>query len=313
MRKRFRNEYFARVKKILSTFLNGKNTIQAINTFAVPSISYGFNILDWFITELEEIDRETRNILKKHHLLHVNSDVDRLYISRKNGGRGLLNITELYKSQNIAYSFYLSKSNDPLTQLASLWQTERGTKSIHFKATKYLEELGIDENQFNNSTITQLKTSVKKNRSKKRNDILKNKAMHGQYFKILDEPHIDKKASLSWMNSSNLKRATEATICAIQENAVTTKYTQMHIHKTSNDDKCRAYKTEVETTHHIISGCSVLASTKYIERHDKVCRYIHLLLAEKYNLLAEYPQWYQYDPEPFFKNEIVKILWNFPV
>jgi len=312
-KKKFRDEYFVRVKKILNTSLNSKNTIAAINTFAVPSISYGFNVLDWSITELQEIDRETRNILKKCHLLHINSDVDRMYISRKNGGRGLLNITDLYKNQAIAYSHYLSNSTDPLTQLASTWQNERGAKSIHHKATKYMEELTMDQNQFTTLTKTQLKTTIKTRRSEKKSEKLKNKPMHGQYFKILDEPHIDKKASLSWMNSSSLKRATEATICAIQENAVTTKYTQTHIHKTSIDDKCRACKTEVETIHHIISGCSVLAPTKYIERHDNVCRYIHLLLAEKYDLLAEYPQWYQYDPEPLLENEVVKILWNFPV
>ena len=45
MRKKFRDEYFSRTKKILNTSLNGKNTVQAINSFAVPSISYGFNIL----------------------------------------------------------------------------------------------------------------------------------------------------------------------------------------------------------------------------------------------------------------------------
>ena len=68
-----------------------------------------------------------------------------------------------------------------------------------------MEELAIDQDQFNNSIKTQLKSSVKLNRSKKRSDHFKNKVMHGEYFRILDEPHIDKKASLSWMNSSALK------------------------------------------------------------------------------------------------------------
>ena len=168
----------------------------------------------------------------------------RLYISRKNGGRGLLNITDLYKSQTIAYSFYLTKSIDPLTQLASTWQNERGAKSIHQKATKYMEELAIDQDQFNNSTKTQLKTSVKINRSKKRSDHFKNKVMHGQFFKIFDEPHIDK-INISVMDEFIcLKKSYRSYMCAIQENAVTTKYTHKHIHKTSNDDKCRACKTE---------------------------------------------------------------------
>ena len=313
MRRRFRDEYFTRIRKILQTSLDSKNTIQAINTFAVPSISYGFTILDWSITELEEIDRETRNMLKKYHLLHVNSDVDRLYISRKNGGRGLLNITDLYKSQIITYSSYLSNSTEQLTQLTSTWQSERGKKSIHRKARTYMNELEINEEEFQHLTKPQLKSRIKNSRTKKKINTLKNKDMHGQYFNIIDQPHVDKQTSISWLKSSTLKRTTEATVCAIQENAITTKYIQKHIHKTSNDDQCRACKTLPETIYHIISACPVLARTKYIERHDNICRYIHVLIAEKYDLLAEYPKWYQYDPEPLLENETIKILWNFPI
>jgi len=63
------NEYFTRIKRIMKTELNSKNTISAINTYAVPSLAYGFVILDWSITELETIDRETRKLLQKYHLM----------------------------------------------------------------------------------------------------------------------------------------------------------------------------------------------------------------------------------------------------
>jgi len=97
-------------------------------------------------------------------------------------------------------------------------------------------------------------------------------------------------------------------------NAITTKYTQKHIFKTTNDDTCRACKTKPETIHHVISGCPVLAPTKYTERHDNVCRYVHLLLAEKHAIIQPKTlKWYQYDPEPLLENADVKILWNFPV
>ena len=48
MCKKYRDEYFNCVIKILKTSLNSKNTIQAINTFAVPSVSYGFQVL-WLV------------------------------------------------------------------------------------------------------------------------------------------------------------------------------------------------------------------------------------------------------------------------
>ena len=311
---KFRTEYFERVKKILKSSLNSKNTIQAINTYAVPSLSYGFVVLDWSITELECIDRQTRNILRQYHMLHLNSDVERVYISRKNGGRGLLNITDLYKNQIINYSTYLKNSTEHLMTLVSTSQTSRGSKSIHQKAETYLRELQIDEDQTNQLNNQQLKSRIKTLRTNHKVGILKTKPMHGQYFNTLDQPHIDKTVSLSWLRSSTLKRTTESTICAIQENAITTKYTKKHIHKTSNDDTCRACKNKPETIHHVISGCPVLAPTKYTQRHDNVCRYIHLLLAEKNSFIEpNTTKWYQYDPEPILENDTCKILWNFPV
>ena len=107
MRNKYREEYLHRISKILKTSLNSKNTIQAIYTFPVPAMLYGFQILDWSITELEDIDLQARNVLRKNHILHNISDVDRLYVSRQNGGRGLLNITDLYKYQMIIYNQYL--------------------------------------------------------------------------------------------------------------------------------------------------------------------------------------------------------------
>ena len=57
---------------------------------------------------------------------------------------------------------------------------------------------------------------------------LKRKNMHGQFAKYLDQPHVDKERSNQWLKSSTLKRSTESTIAAIQEQAVSTKYTKKH-------------------------------------------------------------------------------------
>ena len=100
-RKKYRDRYFNRVTKTLKKSLNSKNNMQAINTFAVHSISYGFQVLDWSITKLEDINRQTRNELRKQ--LCYTKIVTRI-VSRPNGVRGLLNITDLYKSQIITYS-----------------------------------------------------------------------------------------------------------------------------------------------------------------------------------------------------------------
>ena len=43
--------------------LNGKNKIQAINTWAVALLRYGAGIINWKVAELKKIDRKTRNTL----------------------------------------------------------------------------------------------------------------------------------------------------------------------------------------------------------------------------------------------------------
>ena len=61
LKEELKHEYFKRLKKMTSSKLNSINMI-AINIFAVPAISYGFQVLDWSRTEFEQIDRETRNV-----------------------------------------------------------------------------------------------------------------------------------------------------------------------------------------------------------------------------------------------------------
>ena len=44
MKQTLRDEYFTRLKKIMKTSLNSKNSIDAINTFATSAITYGFAV-----------------------------------------------------------------------------------------------------------------------------------------------------------------------------------------------------------------------------------------------------------------------------
>ena len=118
----FKNEYFKRFKMILRSELSSKHTFEAINLYAIPALSYGFPVLHWIITELEIIERETRKMLQQYHAMHSQGDVTRLYLPRKNGGRGLISITNHCKNTIINFSNYLLNSEEQLLKLASNWQ-----------------------------------------------------------------------------------------------------------------------------------------------------------------------------------------------
>ena len=81
-----------RLRLVLGTELSAKNKIQAIGSFAVPVLRYSFGTINWHQEELQKLDRKTRKLLTIHGQHHPKADVDRLYVPRKQGGRGLMQL-----------------------------------------------------------------------------------------------------------------------------------------------------------------------------------------------------------------------------
>ena len=70
--------------------LNGGNLVHGVNAWAVSLLRYSAAFASWRKNELKAIDRKTRKLFTIYGALHPTSDVDRLYIPRKEGGRGLI-------------------------------------------------------------------------------------------------------------------------------------------------------------------------------------------------------------------------------
>ncbi|KAJ8962331.1 hypothetical protein NQ318_018313 [Aromia moschata] len=114
LKKEFQEKYKSRVTKLLNTLLSGGNLIKAINSWAVPVLTYSFGIVKWSVTDLDELDRLTRRLLTKFRHLHTNSSVIRLYLPRRRGGRGLLNIKNQCLNQEASLRRKLLTNRDPL-------------------------------------------------------------------------------------------------------------------------------------------------------------------------------------------------------
>jgi D-mannonate dehydratase len=76
----------------LGTELSAKNKIQTIGSLAVPVLRYNFGIINWHQEELQKLDRKTRKLLIIHGQYHPKTDVDRLYVPGKQGGKGLMQL-----------------------------------------------------------------------------------------------------------------------------------------------------------------------------------------------------------------------------
>ena len=106
-------EYKRRLLLILKSKLNGKSKITAIKTWAVAIFRYGAGILQWKGSELKNVDRKSRKTMTMYAALHSKSDVDRLYIKRKEGGRGLMSVECCVKEEN-SLGFYVANSEENL-------------------------------------------------------------------------------------------------------------------------------------------------------------------------------------------------------
>ena len=56
-----RDEYVRRLKLVMSSKLNGRNKIKAVNTWAVALLRYSRGVIKWQKNELQNMDRMTRN------------------------------------------------------------------------------------------------------------------------------------------------------------------------------------------------------------------------------------------------------------
>ena len=92
MKEKIKKEYFRRTRKLLETKPSSRNLIKGINTRAVALVRYSGPFSKWTREELKQMDQRTKEIMTMHRVLHPRDDIDRLYVSRKERGRGLASI-----------------------------------------------------------------------------------------------------------------------------------------------------------------------------------------------------------------------------
>ena len=286
MKEKVKREYVRRVRAVLGSKLNGRNKIMGINTWAIALLRYGAGILDWRKEELRSLDRKTRKLMTMFGALHPKSDVDRLYLARKRGGRGLMGCERCVQAEENSLGWYVRNTVEPLliaAGRAKIVDVERSIETKDYKRREMMET----ENRW------------------------KDKKMYGQYYREVSEC-ADFNGTWQWLRKCDLKPETEALLCAAQEQALRTNYTKCKIDKTIESPLCRLCKEKGESVYHIVSECKVLAQREYKRRHDKIAQFIHWELCGKFQM-ERASNWYEHKPEGVVENDVVKILWDFMI
>ena len=109
-------EYIRMIRKVLKSKLNGGNLVHGVNTLAVSLLSYSAVFVSWRKSKLQAIDRKIRKLFTIYGALHPKSDVDRLRIPRKEGGRGLISIEDYVELAIRVLEMYLHGSDKRLVK-----------------------------------------------------------------------------------------------------------------------------------------------------------------------------------------------------
>jgi hypothetical protein len=140
----------------LETELSAKNKIQALGALAAPVLGYSFGIINWHQEELRKLDRKTRKLLTIHGQLHPKAHVDCVLVSRKQGGRGLMQLEEAYVTEIRKMMEYIDSTEDPLIQIVRTHQSS--TKSGMVQRARNLKtELQKGTRQINDSVAEKTK------------------------------------------------------------------------------------------------------------------------------------------------------------
>ena len=79
---------------------------------ALPVLSYGFGIIDWPQRDIDNLDVKTRKVLTIHKLIYRNQCMDRVYLPRREGGVGLIEINDAMRNTIINLSQHLETTGD---------------------------------------------------------------------------------------------------------------------------------------------------------------------------------------------------------
>ena len=181
-----------------------------------------------------------------HKALLNRDDVDRLYVSRKEGVRRLA-------STEVSIDASIQRLEDYIEK------HEGGLITAIRNDT--------DNTMDNRMTII-------------RNQKWEEKQLYGHFKWLIN--NISHKKTWMWLRKGHLKREKKSLRIAAQNNAIRNNHIKARIDKMQQNSKCWLCGDRDETINHIISECCKLAQKEYKTRHDWVGKVIHWEMCKKF-------------------------------
>ncbi|PFX16671.1 hypothetical protein AWC38_SpisGene19040 [Stylophora pistillata] len=217
---------------------------------------------------------------------HPLASTDQLCILRSSGGRGLKSVESEYKLIKIKAAVKLCANTDPTLKLVREFEeraVDKGRRPMLKDASGFAGELGIELELEHPEPVGWTEEG-----------------------ELIDKKKIEMFA----------KKALYTKLAALEElyqQLLPTKVYSTRKAKTSGDSdvRCRLCGKGQESVAHVLAGCSALAQTAYLTRHNAFKILFFELLRDR-GLVNTVPPWYRVN-KPIYEGEKVTAYWDIPV
>ena len=282
-KEKIRKEFLWRTWKIWESELYSRNKVTAYNTFALPVLTTSVGVLDWNEQELKDLDVKTRKVLNMSASLHSKGDIDRFYVPRSNGGRGLNMVLDMFKNRMANLSNYLQQThNNPRMEIVK-----------HRERDNIIRIGNIIRNQYSTGEDNSNEI-IKNNIRKEHRNSWTEKVTHGfLQKKLTEDTSVDSKATNQRLKS-NMSSHVEGYIMALQEQEINTRDSRLIEKKrkelekeTRNEQHLPIMSKECRNTisrHYRLPCCLFEPLLEYLpQRHSKNHIRKHYKRERKYN------------------------------
>ena len=287
-KEKIKTKIIDRITKLCATKLNARNLFHAINEFAISTINYYVGVINYEPNEFEDLDKAIRGVLAEHNVTRKASNMERLYMSRSELGRGLQNIKD--KSELMLLNLHEHLSQNSSTR--PIIEIERALKSHFGLIVEYL----TSKYQLTETTTKQVRQAQARDRIEK----IKQKRMHGVLFEN-EERHVDTQNSSLWLKKGNISPQEEGMLCKLQDRNL--------FHNIQTCPHCHMGNMTVD---HLATNCGKLLNHDYKKRHNDIVRNIHFMFARKYGLQKS-ARLKNYKVQNVISNQRVRIKSDIPI
>ena len=114
----------------------------------------------------------------------------------------------------------------------------------------------------------------------------------------------------------SLEKAPTHTVAGLHELYQQLLHTKVYHHRKAGmsgnaDERCRMCGKTFESVGHTLAGCSAIAPTQYLARHNKALKILFFEMLRSLNLITTTAPWYsQAQAKPMYENDRVVAYWD---